>query len=324
MAVNGDDSVGVFVNNGAFWVHAESADKVAVFLGAVNDLAFIKFVGKVRKNLCRKFNANADINAVGLGGDTHFLANFFHPFASASANGNNAFFAGVNFFCGYNFIAVFGCLNGFNGSVKEKVHSGFKIFINVFKDDIVDVGSEMTNGSIKKVKVVLDAKLFKLGAGGGIKFGAFAAVSHVYFVNIAHKVKSMFFADIFIKGAAKIVGDVVFSVRKSARTAKTAHNGTGFAVNAAFYFFTVDGAAAFFKGMSRFKNGNFKFGRKLGKLVSGKNTAGTRTDYNNVIIHFKNLRKAKFYRIQYIIKNRIFQVSEKNKNLELSAKKDIL
>ena len=294
VSVNGDDAVGVFVNDCAFGVHAESTDKVAVFLGAVNDLAFIKFIGKVGENFCGKFNANADINAVGLGGNAHFAANFFHPFASASADGDDAFFAGIVVIRGFNGISAFECFDGFNRSIEEEIDFVLKVVIDVFENDVVDVGAKMANGSIKEMKVVLDAEFFEFGAGGGIKFCACAAVCHVNFINIAHQFKSLFFADIFIKGAAEIVGDIIFSVRKSACTAKTAHDGTGFAADAAFYFIAVNGAAAFLKGMSGFKNRNFEFRTEFCKFVSGKNTAGTCADDDNVIIHKKTSEGAKF------------------------------
>ena len=133
VSVNGDDSVGVFVNNRAFGVHAESSDKVAVFFGAVNDFTFIKFVGKMGENVCGKFNANTNINAVGLGGNSHFFANSFHPFASASANGNYAVFAGIGFFCGLNFVTAFDCNNVFNGGIEEEFDFVFKEIIDIFK-----------------------------------------------------------------------------------------------------------------------------------------------------------------------------------------------
>jgi hypothetical protein len=172
-----------------------------------------------------------------------------------------------------------------NGGIEEKFNFIFKEIIKIFENDVVYIGSEMADGSIEKMKVALDAEFFEFGSGGGIKFCAFAAVGHVNFVNIAHELKGFFLADIFKKGSAEIVGDVIFSVGKSARSAETAHDGTGFAADAGFDFFTVDGAAAFFKGMSRFENRNFKFGFLFNKFKSGKNSAGACADYNNVIIH---------------------------------------
>ena len=185
----------------------------------------------------------------------------------------------------------------FNGGVEEKFDLFLKKIIKIFKYDIVDIRSEMAYGSIKKMKVVLDAEFFKFCSGGGIKFCAFSAVCHVYFINIAHKVKSVFLSDIFIKGSAEIVGDVVFTVGKSACAAETAHDGAGFAADAAFDFYAVNGAAAFFKGMSRFENSNFKFRFLFNKFKSGKNSAGACADNDYVIIHKeKHLRKDIIYK----------------------------
>ena len=49
---------------GAIWVHAECSYKVAVFLCAVNYLAFVYLACDMLKNSRRYLNTNADINSV--------------------------------------------------------------------------------------------------------------------------------------------------------------------------------------------------------------------------------------------------------------------
>ena len=71
---------------------------------------------------------------------------------------------------------------------------------------------------------MLQADLFKFGSRRGVKLGPLTAVTHIDAVHIVHEIHGPLSANVLIKGAAEIVGDVVFAVRKSAGTAKSAHN----------------------------------------------------------------------------------------------------
>ncbi len=91
---------------------------------------------------------------------------------------------------------------------------------------------------------MLDTFFFEGCASCGIQLCTLTAIFHIYFIHIVHQVKSLFFTDIFVKCTAKVVCDVVFAVRKGTCTTKTAHNGTAFAVDTAFDFYTVNRAVA--------------------------------------------------------------------------------
>ena len=100
----------------------------------------------------------------------------------------------------------------------------------------------MTHRSVQKLQLILQADLLKLGPCGRIHLRLFAAVAGVDIIHIAHQLKGLLLADVFKKGSAKIIGDIVFSVRKCTCAAKAVHNGTGFTFYAGFYFLAVDGA----------------------------------------------------------------------------------
>ena len=114
MTVYGDDTVRVLRYNRALRIHAECSDLILIFRGAINDFAFIKLIRQMRKNFARKLNTNTDINSVGAFCNAHFVADGFHPFASASADGNDTIFAGIFFPCNFYFISAHDLTDFFN------------------------------------------------------------------------------------------------------------------------------------------------------------------------------------------------------------------
>ena len=79
VSVNGNNAVRVFGNDFAVRIHTESSYKVAVFLGAVNDLALVDLLCDMLKNSRREFNSYTDINTVAACLDAEFVANARYP-----------------------------------------------------------------------------------------------------------------------------------------------------------------------------------------------------------------------------------------------------
>ena len=285
VTVDGDDAVGIFVDYGALGVHAEGTDEIAVLLGAVDDLAFVQLIGEVGENLRGKLHPNADVHPVGLGGNVHVTANGFHPFAAAAPHGDHALAAREASGLAGDLIPAVHSGHGFHRRVKVKRDLVFQIGIEIFQHHIVDVGAEMAHGGVQQMEVVLHTQLFEFGAGGGIKLGAFAAVGHVDLVDVAHQLQRPGLAQILVKRAAKIVGNVVFSVGKSACAAETAHNGAAFAGNTGFDLNAVNGTFAVFQRMSGLEDGDFQFRAQPGQLIGGKDTARPRADNDHIVIH---------------------------------------
>ena len=46
----------------------------------------------------------------------------------------------------------------------------------------------------------------------GIELCAFAAVFQIDLIHIMHQIQGLFFADILVQGAAKVIGDIIFSI----------------------------------------------------------------------------------------------------------------
>ena len=120
VAVDGDDAVGVLVDDDAVRVHAEGADEVFKLLGTVDDLALVQLVGQVGEHVRGQFHAYADIDAVGVGGDVHALADGLHPLAAAAADGDDAVFAGVGIPSGLDLVAVTGLFTPVTAVLKWK------------------------------------------------------------------------------------------------------------------------------------------------------------------------------------------------------------
>ena len=149
----------------------------------------------------------------------------------------------------------------------------------------------MPDGSVQKVQVILNAQGLEPGTGCGVQLGTLSAVAHVDFIHILHQIQRLLFPDIFVEGAAKVVGKIVFSVRESAGTAKAAHDAAAFAANAAFDFLSVNGTVAFIQGMACFKDSHFQRRRPLGQFVCRENTARTCANNDDIIPHVQNLQK---------------------------------
>ena len=94
VSVNSDDSVSVFINDYTVRVHTEGAYVVLKLLRTVYDLALIEFIGKMRKDDCRKFNSDTYVNSVALGRNAKILTDRFHPLASATAYRNDTLITG--------------------------------------------------------------------------------------------------------------------------------------------------------------------------------------------------------------------------------------
>ncbi len=119
----------------------------------------------------------------------------------------------------------------------------------------------------------------------GIKLTALTSVFEVDAVYILHKLNGLRSSDMLIKRTAKIIGYVVLSVGKSAGTAKSTHNRTGFASDTFFDLFPIYGAMAFVELLSGLKHRNLKIRPRLYYFISRIYSAGACPDYYHIIIH---------------------------------------
>ena len=312
-----NDAVCIFIYHSAFRVHAEGTHQIAVFLGTVYNLAFIKLICQVRKNFRRQLYAHTQIHAVGLCGNIHFLTYPFHPFAADTANGDHAFFTAVGRICTFYFIAVFDGHNSFHRCIKEESYFILQFCIQIFQNDIVDVRAQMAHGSIQEMQVILDTEFFEFCACSRVQLCALAAVAHIDIIYIMHQIQCLFFANVFIQCAAKIIRNVIFAIGKSTCAAKAAHDGTALAVDTAFDLIPIDGTVPFFQRMSCFKYCHLQRGVQLCQLICRKNTPWTCANNDHIILHLPS----SLFRKHTYNEKKLFRQAHPTKQLHKIPKK---
>ena len=154
----------------------------------------------------------------------------------------------------------------------------------MLQNDIVNIRSQMANGSIQQVQPMLHTGLFQARARRGIELRSRAAVAEVDGINIFHELGRGLFADVLIECAAKVVGDVVLAVGKRACAAEAAHDGAALAMDATLDFLAVNRAFPTIERVSRFKNGDLQLWSAFHQLVGGKNSSGASAN-NQYIVH---------------------------------------
>ena len=110
-------------------IHAECANHILKLLCAVDNLAFVEFIRQRGKNLSRKFDTNADINAIGTSFNIEALADSFQPLASAASNRKNTVFTGINMVAYMDLIAARNFNNFSNSGVKIEIDTVFQLLV---------------------------------------------------------------------------------------------------------------------------------------------------------------------------------------------------
>ena len=150
----------------------------------------------MRENNRRKFYADTDVHTVGLGRDCKIFADLFHPFTSTSSNGNDTFLTFVRIFFTYDTVSTVDDLNRLNRCIKEEVHLILHLIVEILKNNVIDICSQMTYRCIQKIQFVLKTKLFKFCSGCGVQFCTFSTIFHIDLIDVLHQLNSLFFTDI--------------------------------------------------------------------------------------------------------------------------------
>lgn len=128
-------------------------------------------------------------------------------------------------------------------------------------------------------------QLFEFCSGCGEHTGILDTVGDIDLIHVFHQIQGSLFSDMLVKSSAEVVGNVVFTVRERARSAKSAHDGAVLASDAAFYFFSVNRTVPFFKGMTGLEYRNLELGFEFYQLICGVDAARTCSYDYHVIIH---------------------------------------
>ena len=133
----------------------------------------------------------------------------------------------------------------------------FHCIIKIFKNYIIDICSQMTHRSIQKIQFILQTEFLELRSCCRIKFGSLTAIFHINIIYIFHQFNCLALANMLVQRSAKIIGNIIFSIRKCACAAKSAHNRASLTIDTVFYLFAVNRTFSFLKGISLFENCHF-------------------------------------------------------------------
>ena len=108
-------------------------------------------------------------------------------------------------------------------------------------------------------------------------------MGHVDVVDILHELSRLALSDVLAKCSAEIICDVVLAVRECSGAAESAHDGAGLASDAGLDFLAVDGAFSLVQRVSHVYDSHLEVAVALHELICREYTAGTGSDYNNII-----------------------------------------
>ena len=74
------------------------------------------------------------------------------------------------------------------------------------------------------MQIILNAYRLEPCTRRRIELRALATITHIDLINILHQFERLFLANILIKRTAKIICNIIFSIRKCACTTKPAHD----------------------------------------------------------------------------------------------------
>lgn len=282
--VDGHDAVGVLVDDDAVRIHAECADIVLELLRAVHNLALIQLIGQIRENDGGQFDADADVDAVGLRRNVHLVADAFHPFAAAAADGDNALPALVCFLLRGHAETGIQMIDVGNRCVEIEVNMVLQLVVEMSENDIINVRAEVADGGIEQFHPVLQTELLEVRAGGRVELCPFAAVLHVDRVHVLHERRGFVAADILIQRSAKIVRDVVFPIGEGTGSAEAAHDRAGLAVNAVLDLHPIDRAFAAGELVPLIEDGDRELRILLHQLIGRIDASGAGTDDDDIVI----------------------------------------
>ena len=111
----------------------------------------------MREDDSRKFDTHTDVHTIGLGRNVKIVTDGLHPLTSATSNGNNTFLTVIRLVLGINTVSVFQHFNLLNRCIEEEIHMILHLIVQILKNDIVDVGSQVAYRSIQKFQFILQA-----------------------------------------------------------------------------------------------------------------------------------------------------------------------
>ena len=225
VTVHGYDPVRILADHGAVRIHAERAHQILKLFRPVNNLALVQFVGQMAEHFGRQLHPYPDIDPVALCGDLHLPANSLHPLASAPPDRDHT--AGSRKYSAVlkrHGIAFLRRGDILHRRTEVEIHLVLQFPVQIAKNNIIDIRPQMTHLGIQQMQTVLQAGFPDCGVRSGIELCSLPAVFQIDLIHIAHQLQGPGLTHMLMQASAEIIGNIVFSIGKSACAAEPAHD----------------------------------------------------------------------------------------------------
>ena len=240
--------------------------------------------------LCRYLHAHADIHLIVDKIKAHLGALLCVPFRTGATGSSNKILAG-------NLLAliqlqhkgsVLLTANFFNRSIAADFNFILQKLMDVFHNHQIIFRTQMTYLGVQQMQVVFQ-RLHAYFAVLGRKIFTGSTMTAVQLINIINQLDNLVLRQIFVQPAAEFRRKIIFAVRKSTGTAKTAHNTAGVTVNAVVNLLGCQRAETLFNRIAGLQHNNLQLRILQHKLIGGKNCGRTATDNSYIIHKFSSL-----------------------------------
>ena len=284
MAIDRENSGGVFHNHLPALVEAEHARDVSVLLGTVPDFWLVDLMGKIIPYHAGKLDANTDIHLVVFQRNTVLRTPFGKKAAAHTADGKNDMLRRDAVL--YAFAFIMHSMSGFVHIGHVGIRQNGYMFLQKsrhFSHGLeIGVRSQMLELGLRHMQVILQAFFLQLVVGHEALCRRAEVLQNT--VCLLDVIQNLFGRQKIRQPAAVFCGNDVFAVGKSTCSGKALHNGAGGAFDTGRGFSGDDGACPLFDVVSFLEQNDLCPRRFCGKLVSAHQSADAASDDRNVIM----------------------------------------
>ena len=241
------------------------------------------------EHLCRHLHTHADIHLIIDKIKAHLGALLSVPFRTGATRSGNKILARHRLALVelQHEGSVLLTANFFNRGIAADFNLVLQKLMDVFHNHKVIFRTQMAYLGVQQMQVVfkcLHANFAVLGR----KIFAGSTMTAVQLINIINQLDNLVLRQIFVQPAAEFRRKIIFAVRKSTGTAKTAHNAAGVTVNAVVDLLGCQRTEALFNRIAGLQHNNLQLRILQYELIGGKNCGRTATDNGNIIHKFSS------------------------------------
>ena len=112
-------------------------------------------------------------------------------------------------------------------------------------------------------------------------------MAEIDLIHIANEIHNLIIVNVFIQPAAELCRKIIFSIRKSPRTAKTTHDIARFAIDAVLHLARRDGTGSMINILPALQDNYVETRPLFSQFIGGKRARRARSDNSHIILfHF--------------------------------------